>query len=325
MLGPGMRADVLLDALGDPGSTHTVVDDFYPRQAYRLLDLHYGNRRDRGMAEEPWPRTAPNPLAEPDLANAQRHSIRFEGGMMGHTDGADGLGERSGRIGVDRERQARRGGRSHARAGAGTRASALLRARSGERHRMAPPDPSSRPRLRVLTRDGKPTRYREWADSVLLHPRSRAEIALVADNPGNWMLHCHVLEHQASGDGGKMAAMGNGAASRRRVQKYQDTGNRARYINCGGRFARGSGPDPGLQRLRRLRIGRMGDGRRVGRLGFPVVGEESRRSRSRGRPPPRSCATSRSSTPGSSSACSGTTRPCAGPTTRPRSRNCAAC
>ena len=93
VLGPGMRADVLLDALGDPGSTHTVVDDFYPRQAYRLLDLHYGNRRDRGMAEEPWPRPAPNPLAEPDLANAQRHSIRFEGGMMGHTDGADGLGE----------------------------------------------------------------------------------------------------------------------------------------------------------------------------------------------------------------------------------------
>lgn len=52
---------------------------------------------------------------------------------------------------------------------------------------------------RVLTRDGKPTRHREWADSVLLAPRSRAEIAVVADNPGDWMLHCHVLEHQASG------------------------------------------------------------------------------------------------------------------------------
>ena len=38
-----------------------------------------------------------------------------------------------------------------------------------------------------------------WADSVLLDPRSRAEVAFVADNPGAWMLHCHVLEHQASG------------------------------------------------------------------------------------------------------------------------------
>jgi FtsP/CotA-like multicopper oxidase with cupredoxin domain len=36
-------------------------------------------------------------------------------------------------------------------------------------------------------------------DTVLIDPRSRAGIAFVADNPGNWMLHCHVLEHQASG------------------------------------------------------------------------------------------------------------------------------
>jgi FtsP/CotA-like multicopper oxidase with cupredoxin domain len=38
-----------------------------------------------------------------------------------------------------------------------------------------------------------------WSDTVLLDPRTRAEIAFVADNPGDWMLHCHVLEHQASG------------------------------------------------------------------------------------------------------------------------------
>ena len=36
-------------------------------------------------------------------------------------------------------------------------------------------------------------------DTVLLEPKSRAEIAFVADNPGDWMLHCHVLEHQATG------------------------------------------------------------------------------------------------------------------------------
>lgn len=53
--------------------------------------------------------------------------------------------------------------------------------------------------FRVVSRDGKPTRHREWLDTVLLPPRSRAEIAFVADNPGNWMHHCHVLEHQATG------------------------------------------------------------------------------------------------------------------------------
>ncbi len=30
-------------------------------------------------------------------------------------------------------------------------------------------------------------------------PDETTEITLVADNPGKWMLHCHILEHQASG------------------------------------------------------------------------------------------------------------------------------
>ena len=53
--------------------------------------------------------------------------------------------------------------------------------------------------FRVTSRNGSATRYREWLDTVLLAPRERAEIAFVADNPGDWMFHCHVLEHQASG------------------------------------------------------------------------------------------------------------------------------
>ena len=39
----------------------------------------------------------------------------------------------------------------------------------------------------------------QWGDTVLLDPDSQAEIAFVADNPGDWMLHCHVLEHQVTG------------------------------------------------------------------------------------------------------------------------------
>jgi FtsP/CotA-like multicopper oxidase with cupredoxin domain len=45
----------------------------------------------------------------------------------------------------------------------------------------------------------KPTRHREWLDTVLVAPRETTEIAFVADNPGDWMFHCHILEHQASG------------------------------------------------------------------------------------------------------------------------------
>ena len=53
--------------------------------------------------------------------------------------------------------------------------------------------------FRVISRNGKPAQYREWQDTVLMAPREKVEIAFVADNPGDWMFHCHILEHQESG------------------------------------------------------------------------------------------------------------------------------
>jgi FtsP/CotA-like multicopper oxidase with cupredoxin domain len=38
-----------------------------------------------------------------------------------------------------------------------------------------------------------------WADTVLLTPKERVRIAFVADNPGRWMFHCHIIEHQDTG------------------------------------------------------------------------------------------------------------------------------
>jgi FtsP/CotA-like multicopper oxidase with cupredoxin domain len=38
-----------------------------------------------------------------------------------------------------------------------------------------------------------------WADTVLVMPEERVRVAFVADNPGNWMLHCHIIEHQDTG------------------------------------------------------------------------------------------------------------------------------
>lgn len=53
--------------------------------------------------------------------------------------------------------------------------------------------------FRVIARNGQPARHREWQDTVLMAPEERVEIAFVADNPGDWMFHCHILEHQAVG------------------------------------------------------------------------------------------------------------------------------
>lgn len=40
---------------------------------------------------------------------------------------------------------------------------------------------------------------RNWTDTALLLRNETLDIALVADNPGDWAFHCHVIEHQKSG------------------------------------------------------------------------------------------------------------------------------
>jgi FtsP/CotA-like multicopper oxidase with cupredoxin domain len=36
-------------------------------------------------------------------------------------------------------------------------------------------------------------------DTLLLMPQEQIDVAFVADNPGDWMLHCHIIEHQENG------------------------------------------------------------------------------------------------------------------------------
>jgi FtsP/CotA-like multicopper oxidase with cupredoxin domain len=53
--------------------------------------------------------------------------------------------------------------------------------------------------FRVVSRNGKANALKEWRDTVLVPPRESVEIAFVADNPGDWMFHCHVTDHQETG------------------------------------------------------------------------------------------------------------------------------
>ena len=38
-----------------------------------------------------------------------------------------------------------------------------------------------------------------WLDTVIVDPERTERIAFVADNPGKWMMHCHMIEHMAAG------------------------------------------------------------------------------------------------------------------------------
>ena len=44
-------------------------------------------------------------------------------------------------------------------------------------------------------------------DTYLMLPNKKADFLFVADNPGQWLFHCHMLEHHASGMGGVIKIM----------------------------------------------------------------------------------------------------------------------
>jgi FtsP/CotA-like multicopper oxidase with cupredoxin domain len=201
VLGPAMRADLIIEMYGRPGQSYRVIDDFYRDLAYRLLDFTYDPAKPtREHAPDAPAKLPANPLPEPDLTAAERHEIALQGGMMG-SDGMGGMGM----MGM--------GGATWAMNGMsmtgegqpdmpplvtlkrGQTCVLVLRNETAWWHPMHLHGHS----FRIINRNGKPNPLREWRDTVLVPPRESTDIAFVADNPGDWMFHCHVTDHQEAG------------------------------------------------------------------------------------------------------------------------------
>ncbi len=208
LLAPAMRADIILDMTGEPGKGYAVTDDFYDGLDYTLTNITYESGTPlRDHPPDGSLRLPPNPLPEPDIANALRQEIVLQGGMMGGGK-LKGLG---GMPGMNMSGMG--GGPSWAingmsMTGDGTADMApaftlkrgqtchlTLRNQTAWWHPMHIHGFS----MKVLTRNGAPVPHNQWQDTVLLAPADVVECAFVADNPGNWMLHCHVIDHSMAG------------------------------------------------------------------------------------------------------------------------------
>ena len=54
--------------------------------------------------------------------------------------------------------------------------------------------------FQVLEVNGESPAFRSWEDTVNVPPKGRVRIAFLPDDrPGEWMYHCHILEHHESG------------------------------------------------------------------------------------------------------------------------------
>ncbi|TDQ12831.1 FtsP/CotA-like multicopper oxidase with cupredoxin domain [Phyllobacterium brassicacearum] len=222
VLGPAMRVDLIIDMTGNPGNRASVTDRFYKGLEYQLVDLAYDGTPLRERAPD-WPLALPaNPLPEPDLKAASRNEVVFNGGMMGEMVAQDmgkSMGPGTPGSMMD-DTNSMMGGMMRmmnsstawfingiAADEASHDMKPILTLEKDKSHVIAMTNATAWHHpihlhghsFRVISRNRQPTRHREWQDTVLIRPREKVEIAFVADNPGNWMFHCHVLEHQAGG------------------------------------------------------------------------------------------------------------------------------
>ncbi len=184
-LGPGMRIEL---GLRVPAAGQEL--------ALRNGPLRLATLRSVASAAQPgdWPPALPrNPLAEPDLARAETLRFNFE------WTGALSVGQSPtywqingqawdimDRSCVERPIATLQRGRSY-----------ILELRNLSQyqhpihlHGMA---------FKVLASNRRRIDTPWFTDTYLLGRNETARVALVADNPGTWMFHCHVIDHMETG------------------------------------------------------------------------------------------------------------------------------
>lgn len=204
-LAPGNRVDLFVDALLEPGATAPIlVDDVVGENAVAQIVYDQGAPARSFPRPDPAP-LPPNPLPERiNLSGALRVEAPLTGGMMGMmTGGMMGGGQPAPGYGIDpRARIWTLAGF----ASSGHDGPPLFTVQRGRAVTIAFANHTAFPHamhlhghhFRLLDKldDGwKPY----WLDTVTVPPRDTMRIAFIADNPGKWMIHCHMIEHQETG------------------------------------------------------------------------------------------------------------------------------
>lgn len=202
-IAPAQRVDLMIDMGLAPGSETPIIDTG-GRETVSVARFVYGPDAPRRRAPLPPVAALPaNPIrTDLDLATAVTAELLMEGGAMGRMSGAT----LDGRFLTIRELVS--AGRVWAFNGvAGRPEEPLLRAATGQTVAIDLINDTRWPHamhmhgshFTLIRRNGSPVEGAPWRDTELLERGDRATIAFVADAPGKWLFHCHMLEHQAGG------------------------------------------------------------------------------------------------------------------------------
>jgi FtsP/CotA-like multicopper oxidase with cupredoxin domain len=197
-LAPAQRADLIVDVTADEGDEALLLS-FERDGGYAIAGFPVrGGAPNAGLADPaPLP---PNPVAAlGPLTQAKRAELLMEGGAMGGMRGAMMGGRMMGM------RDMAAAGKVWAFNGmAEMGETPLIDAARGETIRIAMTNDTAWPHamhlhghhFRQISADGSVGPLR---DTLLMNRGETVEVAFVADNPGDWLLHCHMLEHSAGG------------------------------------------------------------------------------------------------------------------------------
>ncbi|QVM95759.1 multicopper oxidase family protein [Pseudomonas sp. SORT22] len=187
-LGPGMR--ICLAIKMPPAGEELSLRDG---------PVRLGTLRSVASSEAPgdWPPALPaNPIAEPDLANAEKLNFNFEwvGSVSVNTDNGKppSLWQINGKAWditdktcADRPIATLQKGKSYI---------FELKNMTQYQHPIHLHGMS----FKVISSNKRKIEP-YFTDTYLLGKNERARVALVADNPGTWMFHCHVIDHMETG------------------------------------------------------------------------------------------------------------------------------
>ncbi len=212
-LGPGTRIDLFFDATLAPGSHGPILVDDLRGGEIEIGRIVYSAGAPLRAQPLPEPiQLADNPLPKHlDLAKALKVDVPLDGGGMAMMMGGRGMGGMGGGMG-----------------GAGFRGYGIpqqeriwaLASVASTGHDGPPMFTVERGRTVVLNFANRTAfphamhvhghHFRQlerggeghlpyWLDTVIVDPERAERIAFVADNPGKWMIHCHMIEHMAAG------------------------------------------------------------------------------------------------------------------------------
>jgi FtsP/CotA-like multicopper oxidase with cupredoxin domain len=199
ILGPAQRMDLVVDVTADEGSVAQLLrigddDQPVPQVSFPVGGVAAGATRAAPAPLEPNPKSA-----MPDLAGARDLRLVMAGGAMGRMQSALLGGERLG------FRQLAGAGRFWSLNDVAEMTETPLAELSvNEPVRLKIDNQTVFPHamhlhgmhFREVRADGGLGPMR---DTILMAGNETREIAFVADNPGKWLFHCHMLSHAASG------------------------------------------------------------------------------------------------------------------------------